>query len=57
LASAGADGTVRLWDAHQLPAEISRLKLGVPVGALIWGAGGVTAAAQTGLVQLTVVDA
>jgi WD40 repeat protein len=55
LASASADGTVRLWDARSA-AAISHLKLGVPVTALAWEPHDITVAAYTELVQLAVID-
>ena len=55
LASAGDDGTVRLWDPHD-PAPISPLKLGAPLAALAWGPRGITVAVHTELVQLAVID-
>ncbi len=55
LASAGDDGTVRLWDAHD-PVAISQLKLGASLAALAWGPCGITVAAHTQLVQLAIID-
>jgi WD40 repeat protein len=54
LASAGADGTVRLWDAFS-PAAISQLSVGFPVAALAWGPCGITVAAPDSLLQLAIV--
>ncbi len=55
LATVGDDGTIRLWDA-QGAAAISQLKLGVHVWASAWGPPGITVYAETGLLQLEIVD-
>jgi WD40 repeat protein len=55
LVSVSDDGTVRLWNAHA-PAAISQLKLGAPLAAVAWGPRGITVAAHTELVQLTLRD-
>ena len=55
-ASAGAGGTVRLWDPHD-PVAISQLKLGVPLEALAWGRRAITVVAKhTELVPLAIID-
>ena len=55
LASAGDDGTVRLWDPA-IPALVSQLKIGVPVEALTWGPSGIAVAGRPSLLHLAVID-
>ena len=55
LASAGDDGTVRLWDVFT-PALVSQLKIGVPMVALAWGPQGIAVAGNQSLLHLTVID-
>ena len=55
LASAGIDGIVHLWNA-QSATTILQLKVGVAMTALVWGPRGITVAAQTGLLQLVIID-
>ena len=55
LATAGEDGTVRLWDARQL-APISQLRIGLPVSALVWGPCGITAGTSAGVCQFAVIE-
>ena len=55
LASAGYDGTVRLWDTSS-QAPVSQLKVGIFVAALAWGPRGITVAGYQSLLHLAVID-
>jgi len=55
LTSAGDDRTVRLWDVRGT-AQVSQLKVGVYLMALVWGSRGVTVAAERSLLHLAVTD-
>jgi WD40 repeat protein len=54
LASAGRDGTVRLWDARR-PASVSQLKIGL-VAALTWGPRGIAAAGYRSVLYLAIIN-
>ena len=51
LASAGADGTLRLWDPASETVQ-SVLKIGIPATAIAWGASGIAVAAHLAVVHL-----
>jgi WD40 repeat protein len=55
LVSASKEGTLLLWDAH-MRALSRRMRLGVSVWSLAWGPSGITVGAETGVVQLTVIE-
>jgi WD domain, G-beta repeat len=49
LASAGADGTLGLWEARN-GAAISRATVGVPASAIVWSAAGIALGTSSGAV-------
>ncbi|MGZ6613117.1 MAG: NB-ARC domain-containing protein [Solirubrobacteraceae bacterium] len=55
LVTAGDGGTIHLLDA-QKAVEISQLRIGVPVAGLAWGSCGISVGAQTGVLQLALLD-